>query len=44
MDTLSRYRKTIEETLEEYASIPYAYGDIKTEVVFDRAQIGRAHV
>ncbi len=38
MDTLSRYRKTIEEILEEYANVPYAYGDIKTEVVFDRSR------
>ncbi len=37
MDTLSQYRETIEKILEEYASVPYAYGDIKTEVVFDRA-------
>lgn len=36
MDTLNRYRKLIEKTLEEYASIPYAYGDITTHPVFDR--------
>ncbi len=36
MDTLDRYRDTIESILEEYAKIPYAYGDIKTEAVFDR--------
>ena len=37
MDTLDNYRKIIENTLSEYASVPYAYGDIRTEVVFDRA-------
>jgi hypothetical protein len=37
MDTLEAYRQIIETTLAEYASVPYAYGDIQTEVVFDRA-------
>ena len=37
MDTLDTYRQIIETTLKEYASIPYAYGDIQTETVFDRA-------
>lgn len=36
MDTLNLYRKVIEDTLEEYASVPYAYGEIQTEPVFDR--------
>ncbi len=36
MDIMNRYRQIIEETLEEYASIPYAYGEIETEAVFDR--------
>ncbi|MBD2439859.1 XisI protein [Nostoc sp. FACHB-110] len=36
MDTLENYRQTIEKILVEYAAIPYAYGEIKTEVVFDR--------
>ncbi len=38
MDTLDLYRKAIEDTLEEYASIPYALGDIQTEPVFDRGR------
>jgi hypothetical protein len=37
MDTLETYRQIIETTLTEYASVPYAYGDIHTEVIFDRA-------
>ncbi|MBX3057101.1 MAG: XisI protein [Anaerolineae bacterium] len=36
MDTLNRYRQVIEDVLTEYTGIPYAYGDIQTEVVFDR--------
>ena len=36
MDTLESYRQIIETTLTDYASVPYAYGDIKTETVFDR--------
>jgi hypothetical protein len=36
MDTLNGYRDLIENILEEYARIPYAYGDIQTEAVFDR--------
>jgi len=35
MDTLENYRQIIEKILSEYAAIPYAYGDIKSEVVFD---------
>ncbi len=36
MDTLDHYRQIIQTTLTDYASIPYAHGDIQTEVVFDR--------
>jgi hypothetical protein len=36
MDTLEKYRQIIETVLKEYARVPYAYGDIHTEVVFDR--------
>ncbi|MEW5941271.1 MAG: element excision factor XisI family protein, partial [Chloroflexota bacterium] len=36
MDTLDAYRKIIEDVLKEYTRIPYAYGDIQTEAVFDR--------
>ena len=35
MSTLDNYRKIITTTLEEYTRIPYAYGDIRTEIVFD---------
>ena len=36
MDTLDQYRKIIEDTLKEFASIRYAYGDIQNEAVLDR--------
>jgi len=36
MDTLESYRQIIENILNEYTQIPYAYGDIQTEAVFDR--------
>ncbi len=36
MDTLNAYRQIIEDTLTEYTKIPYAYGEIETETVFDR--------
>lgn len=36
MDTLDTYRRIIENVLTEYTQIPYAYGDIHTEAVFDR--------
>ena len=35
MDTLESYRQITLKILSEYAAIPYAYGDIKSEVVFD---------
>ena len=35
MDTLDKYRQIIETVLEEYTNIPYAYGEIQTEAVFD---------
>ena len=34
--TLSRYREIIESILTEYTKIPYAYGEIQTEAIFDR--------
>src|SRR5208337_3516662 len=34
--TLDRYRQIIESILLEYTQIPYAYGEIQTEAVFDR--------
>jgi hypothetical protein len=36
MDTLNGYRNIVENTLLEYTRIPYAYGEIQTEAVFDR--------
>jgi hypothetical protein len=38
MDTLDRYRSIVESVLNEYTKIPYAYGDIQTEAVFDRVR------
>lgn len=35
MDTLDAYREVIEQVLTEYARIPYAHGEIETEIVFD---------
>jgi hypothetical protein len=37
MDTLDPQREIVEGVLAEYTRIPYAYGDIQTEAVFDRA-------
>lgn len=36
MGKLNNYREAIERILREYASVPYAYGKITTETVFDR--------
>jgi XisI protein len=36
VDDLDTYRRLIETILEEHTRIPYAYGDIQQEVVFDR--------
>lgn len=36
MDTLDSYRDTIERVLSEYATVPYAHGDLRAEVAFDR--------
>lgn len=38
MDSLNDWRDVIERTLTEYASIPYARGDVRSEVVFDRVR------
>ncbi len=37
MDALAAYRRIIETALTAYTRIPYAYGNIQTEAVFDRA-------
>lgn len=36
MDKLKKYRKIIEKILTEHASIPYSYGEIRSQTVFDR--------
>ena len=36
-NSLNNYRNIIEHILTEYARIPYAYGDIQSQTVFDRA-------
>ncbi|MBI3650602.1 MAG: XisI protein [Acidobacteria bacterium] len=38
MDTIETYRELIEKILIEYTKIPYAYGEIHTEAVFDRSR------
>lgn len=38
MAILAQYREIIEQTLTKYTTIPYAYGDIQTEAVFDRSR------
>lgn len=38
MDKLESYREAIEEIFDEYAAIPYAFGDLSSETVFDRAK------
>jgi hypothetical protein len=37
MDTLESYRELCERILADYTRIPYAYGDINIQTVFDRA-------
>jgi hypothetical protein len=36
MDSLSNYRDAIERVLSVYTRIPYAYGDLHCEALFDR--------
>ena len=38
MDKLDQYRQAIEQVLNEYAAIPYAFGDLASETVFDRVK------
>lgn len=35
MDTRETYRTVVKRALEEYAAIPYSFGDLAHEVVFD---------
>jgi XisI protein len=37
MDTINPYRQIIERILLEYTHIPYAYGDLRSEIAFDQA-------
>jgi hypothetical protein len=37
MDKLEHYRAIIERALSDYAKVPYAYGEIASQTVFDRA-------
>ena len=36
MDTLDTYRTIIQEVLQEYVKLQYAYGDIQNELIIDR--------
>jgi hypothetical protein len=36
MDTRATDREVIEKVLTEYASVPYAHGQVETQTVFDR--------
>ncbi len=36
MDTKDHYQKIIQEILIKYTSIPFAYGDIQIETIFDK--------
>lgn len=38
MDSLDAWRDAIERILTEHAAIPYAHGEMHTEVVFDRTR------
>lgn len=38
MDKLGFYREAIEKIFNEYAAIPYAFGDLSSETIFDRTQ------
>ena len=35
MDYIETYRRVIEQTLTEHARVPYAYGNIEIQTVFD---------
>ena len=38
MAPLESYREIVEDVLAQHAQIPYAYGDIRSEEVFDRSR------
>ncbi len=35
MDTLDEYRGIVRKVIKEYSEIPYSYGDIRSQTVFD---------
>jgi hypothetical protein len=35
MDTLTTYRKIVQDALQKYVDVKYAYGDIHNEALFD---------
>ena len=35
MDSLDSYRRIVEDVLTEHTRIPYAFGEIERELVFD---------
>jgi len=37
MDSVERYRKLVQNIITDYAQVPYAYGEIQCEPVFDPA-------
>lgn len=38
MDRLTQYRQIIKDTLNEYAAIPFSYGDIEQRVLIDKEE------
>lgn len=38
MDPLESYRRIVEDVLTEHTRIPYSFGEIEMELVFDRAR------
>ncbi len=38
MDNLEQYRKIIKDTLNEYAAIPFSYGEIEQRVFIDKEE------
>ncbi len=35
MDTLEKYRRVIRKVIKDYSEIPYSFGDIQSQTVFD---------
>ncbi|MGJ5631876.1 XisI protein, partial [Nostoc sp. CALU 1950] len=36
MDTLDNYRQIIQKILDEYAQLPYAYGELERQLIIDQ--------